>query len=115
MSLATLEGPATTAQLRAAIYGRLSKGELKALSTGDDEPQSATGRRTIIRLETQLAGCRQYVQDSGYRLDEQHVYTDVHSAEDLFQRPELTKLRAAVKQREVDVVVVYCVDRLVRD
>ena len=53
--MAIAEVPAGT--LRAALYVRLSKGEARALQ-GEGGPLSAVGHRTVIRIETQLYGCR---------------------------------------------------------
>jgi site-specific DNA recombinase len=64
-------------------------------------------------LETQAERCRVYASDHGYVTSA--VFTDVHSGGDLFVRPGLRQLREAVTRNEVDVVIVYALDRLTRD
>lgn len=78
----------------AAVYARVS--------TLDQEP------------ETQLRELRAYVERRGWRLEDPHVYVDkgVSGAKD--RRPALDRLMAAAKQRKVDVVVVWALDRLGR-
>jgi DNA invertase Pin-like site-specific DNA recombinase len=78
----------------AAVYARVS--------TLDQEP------------ETQLRELRAFVERRGWQLEEAHVYVDkgVSGAKD--RRPALDRLMAAAKQRKVDVVVVWALDRLGR-
>src|SRR5262249_44693792 len=51
----------------------------------------------------------------GYVVDEAHVYREVHTGTDLWERPKLTALREAIRRRAVDVVVVFAIDRLSRN
>lgn len=88
-----------SATLRAAIYTRVS-------TPGQEERSS---------LDTQLASCRQYADDRGYRFDETHLYREVHTGVELWERPALQRLRAAIRQRQIDVVIVHAIDRLARD
>ena len=87
-------------QRRAAIYVRVS--------TGQQEEEGSS-------LETQEERCRAFATERGYDLDEEHVYREVHTGVELWERPELTALREAVRRRDVDVVVAYAIDRLSRD
>ena len=85
---------------RAGIYVRVSTGK-----------QEETG----TSLDTQEAACRSYAIDHGYSIDEAHVYRETFSGVELWERPNLTRLREAIRHKDVDVVVVYAIDRLSRD
>ena len=85
---------------RAAIYPRVS-------TTGQEEDGTS--------LATQEARCREYAAQQGYEVDEAHVYREVHTGTELWERPQLTRLRNAVRRGEVDVVIAYAIDRLARD
>jgi site-specific DNA recombinase len=81
---------------RAAIYCRVStseQGENSSLGTQEDL-------------------CRQYVAGHGWIVD--RVYQEVHTGAELFERPQLTLLREAMRRQEFDVLVVYALDRLSR-
>ena len=88
------------AQPRAAIYVRVS-------TAGQEQDGTS--------LETQEAACRRYAAERGYTVDESHVYREVHTGVELWERPQLTRLREAIRRREVDLVVAYAIDRLARD
>lgn len=94
-SIQTESGPK-----RAALYPRVS---------------DPLGERDGTSLDTQEAGCRRYATAHGYVVDDAHVYRETHTGVELWQRPKLTALRAAIRAREVDVVIVYAIDRLARD
>ena len=85
--------------MRAAIYCRVS-------STGQEDNSS---------LETQEVACRAYAAEHGYVVVESHVYREVYSGAELWDRPKLSALRAAGRERAVNVVVCYAIDRLSRD
>ncbi|HEV2122581.1 MAG TPA: recombinase family protein [Chloroflexota bacterium] len=85
---------------RAAIYPRVS-------TKGQEEDGTSLG--------TQEQQCREYALRQGYVVDESHVYREVHTGTELWERPQLTKLREAIRARAIDVVVVYAIDRLSRD
>jgi site-specific DNA recombinase len=84
---------------RAALYSRVS------------DPKQKDG----TSLQTQEAACRKYAAEYGYTLDDAHVFVEVHTRTELWERPALTRLREAIRHREVDVVIVYAIDRLARD
>jgi hypothetical protein len=48
-------------------------------------------------------------------VDEQYIYRERHSAEEYYERPELTRLRADAKAHKFALVVVHSVERLARD
>ena len=48
-------------------------------------------------------------------MDEAHVYRDVYTGTELWERPHLTTLREAIRQRAITVVIAYAIDRLSRD
>lgn len=64
-------------------------------------------------LDTQREYSRKYAAARGYEVVA--VYQDVHSGYDLAERPQVTKLREAVRQGGVDVVIAHAVDRLARN
>lgn len=92
--------PSAPAQLRAAIYVRVS-------SKGQEEDGTS--------LETQEAACRAYALAHGYTVQDADVYREVYTGVELWERPQLTRLRDETRRRAVDVVVAYAIDRLARD
>jgi site-specific DNA recombinase len=104
--------PAAPVVPLAAIYVRVSsaaQAESKDTATSGDEPKQETS------LDTQLARCREYTTAHGYVVDEAHIYREVYTGVELWERPQLTRLREAVRNREVAAVVAYAIDRLARD
>ena len=85
---------------RAALYPRVS--------TGKQEEEGTS-------LGTQEAACRKYAAEHGYTVAEEHVYREVHTGTELWERPQLARMREAVRRRDVDVVVAFAIDRLSRD
>jgi len=83
--------------MRAAIYCRVS--------TEDQEREGTS-------LQTQLKGCLDYCQDKGY--DTGYRFSEAYSGLKL-ERPKLNELRDLVRSGQIDVIVVYCLDRLSRD
>ena len=81
----------------AAIYCRVS--------TEDQEREGTS-------LQTQLEACRQYCQNKGYEVA--YRYSEACSGLTL-DRPQLNELREIVRNEQIDVVVVYCLDRLSRN
>ena len=85
---------------RAALYVRVS--------TGKQEEEGTS-------LGTQEAACRKYAAEQGYVVAEEHVYREVHTGTELWERPQLAKMREAVRVRDVDAVIAFAIDRLSRD
>lgn len=88
------------AEKRAAIYVRVS-------TTGQEDEGTS--------LQTQEERSRAYVQEHGYTVPADGLFREVHSGADLKERPELSRLREALRSGRFDVVVAYAVDRLSRD
>ncbi|MDO8491349.1 MAG: recombinase family protein [Dehalococcoidia bacterium] len=63
-------------------------------------------------LQTQLEACMKYRQSKGY--DVAYCFSETYSGLSL-ERPELDKLRELVRNEQIDVLVVYCLDRLSRN
>lgn len=82
---------------RAAIYVRVS---------------SLQQEREGASLETQEAACRRYCLEEGWQVLEHQVYRETHKRSLLHERPLMTKLREAARERAFEMVVCYCVDRL---
>jgi len=83
-------------QPRAAIYTRVS-------SAGQEDNTS---------LGTQEAKCRELCSERGY--DVVGVFTDVHTGEDLIERPQLGGLLQEVRAGQYDVIITHAPDRLSR-
>ena len=81
----------------AAIYCRVST---------DNQEREGTS------LQTQLENCLTYCRGKGY--DVSYRFSEAYSGLSL-ERPELDKLRELVRTDQIDVIVVYCLDRLSRD
>jgi site-specific DNA recombinase len=81
----------------AGIYGRVST---------DNQESEGTS------LQTQLGGCLKYCQGKSY--DVRYRFSEARSGLSL-ERQELDKLRELVRAEAIDVVVVYCLDRLSRN
>jgi len=63
-------------------------------------------------LQTQLEACLKYCQSKNY--DVVYRFSETYSGLSL-ERPKLDELRELVRNGDIDVVVVYCLDRLSRD
>jgi len=83
--------------MKAAIYCRVS--------TEDQEREGTS-------LQTQLDACLAYCKQKGYQVARR--FTETYSGLTL-ERPKLTELRDLIQSNDIDVVVVYCLDRLSRD
>jgi len=83
--------------MNAAIYCRVST---------DDQEREGTS------LQTQLQACQKHCQDKGYALIK--TFSETWSGTNL-HRPQLTQLRDLVAAGKVDVIVIYCLDRISRD
>jgi len=83
-----------------AIYVRVS--------TGAQEEEGSS-------LETQEAGCRAFARENGLVIAEDHIYREVHTGVELWERPQMTRLREAVKRGKVGLIIAYAIDRLARD
>jgi len=83
--------------MKAAIYCRVS--------TEDQEKEGTS-------LQTQLEACLKHCQDKGY--DVAYRFSEAYSGLTL-DRPKLNELREMVRAGDINVVVVYCLDRLSRD
>lgn len=90
-------GGATPPRARAAIYVRVS----------------TAGQEDGTSLETQEAACRAHAVQQGYEVAA--VYREIHTGTDLWERPQLTALREAVRRHEVAAVIAHAIDRLSRD
>lgn len=81
----------------AAIYCRVS--------TEDQEREGTS-------LQTQLEACLKYCQEKGHQVTEQ--FTEIKSGLTL-DRPKLDALRDLVRDEQIEVVVIYSLDRLSRN
>ena len=83
--------------MKAAIYCRVS--------TEDQEREGTS-------VQTQLEACLAYCEQKGYEIARR--FTETYSGLTL-ERPKLTELRDLIRANDIDVLVVYCLDRLSRD
>lgn len=84
--------------MRAAIYARVST---------EEQAQN-------FSIEVQVTSLKQHCKDRGYRLSEQHVFVDPGFSGTTMNRPALRQLLAVAEAGEVDIVLVYRLDRLFR-
>ena len=83
----------------AAIYCRVS--------TEDQEREGTS-------LDSQLEACLRKADELGYEVPEEFIILETYSGLTL-GRPELPRLRQWVRDKEVDAVIGYTLDRLSRD
>jgi len=74
--------------------------------------RSEESEGTQYSLEYQEEQGRNFAADKGYQVDT--VYREVFTGKRLYERPELTKLRERVRNKEIDAVIVLDVYRLSR-
>jgi site-specific DNA recombinase len=82
---------------RATIYCRVST---------EDQGKEGTS------LQTQLEACLDYYQKKGYVVAKH--FSEAYSGLTL-DRPKLNELRDLIRTGDIDVIVIYCLDRLSRD
>ncbi|GAH81579.1 unnamed protein product, partial [marine sediment metagenome] len=85
--------------MRAAIYCRVS--------TEDQEREGTS-------LQSQLEACLKKAHELGYEVPEEFIILETYSGLTL-DRPKLPGLRQWVRDKEVDAVMGYTLDRLSRD
>ncbi len=85
--------------MKAAIYCRVS--------TEDQEREGTS-------LDSQLEACQDKAQGLGYEINDKYTVRETYSGLSL-DRPKLAELRQWVKDKEVDAVIAYTLDRLSRD
>jgi site-specific DNA recombinase len=95
-----LEMEQTGKPKRAAIYART------ATVKKEHEHNSLAG---------QIDGCTEYIMKQGYLLSQDHIYEEVFTGLQYEDRPAFTRLREAMKRHEIDVVIVYTLDRIARN
>jgi site-specific DNA recombinase len=83
--------------MNCAIYCRVST---------DDQEREGTS------LQTQLEACLDYCQKKGYAVARR--FSEAYSGLTL-DRPKLNELRDLIRTGDIDVIVIYCLDRLSRD
>jgi site-specific DNA recombinase len=84
---------------KVAIYCRVS--------TEDQEREGTS-------LDSQLKACQDKAQELGYEISDKYTIRETYSGLSL-DRPKLTQLRQWVRDKEVDAVIAYTLDRLSRD
>jgi site-specific DNA recombinase len=85
--------------MKGAIYCRVS--------TEDQEKEGTS-------LETQLEACLSKARELGYETSDKYTIREVYSGL-ILDRPKLTELRRWVRDKEVDAIIAYTLDRLSRD
>ena len=85
--------------MRAALYARVS--------TEDQEREGTS-------LQSQVEACKKLAQELGYDVPEGFIVTETYSGLSL-DRPRLDEVRQWVRDKEVDAVIAYTLDRLSRD
>jgi site-specific DNA recombinase len=83
--------------MRAAIYVRVS----------------SQGQADGASLPSQEAAARDYAERHGYTVA--HIYREVHTGTELYERPQMTLLREGLRAKQFDTIICHSVDRLSRD
>src|SRR5215213_5365612 len=63
-------------------------------------------------LDTQEAACRTFAEERGWEV--LVVEKDVHTGADLYGRPRLSAMRERIRNREIDILLAYALDRISR-
>lgn len=74
---------------------------------------STRGQEDNASLESQIAACRQFAEQKGFRVVNE--VKEVYSGAYLFDRPQLNELREKIRSEFYDALIIDCVDRLTRD
>ena len=77
------------------------------VSTEDQEREGTS-------LQSQLEACKKLAEEQGYDIQEEHIISETYSGLSL-DRPKLTELREWVRDKKVDAVIAFTLDRLSRD
>lgn len=101
--LVQLPGAVQTGPSRAAIYARVSTEKQRGREDDDK-----------LSLQDQEAGCRKLCQAKGYVVNEQYVVREVSSGDNV-HRPLLEEIYGAAKRGEIDLLVMYKVNRFARN
>ncbi len=83
--------------MKAGVYCRVST---------DNQEREGTS------LHTQLEACQKHCQTKGYQIAYQ--FSEAYSGLSL-ERPKLNEVRSLIRDKQIAVLVVYCLDRLSRD
>ncbi len=83
--------------MKAAIYCRVST---------DDQEREGTS------LKTQMKACLDYCHEKGYEISQR--FSEAYSGLTL-DRPKLRELQGLIRAGNIDVIVIYCLDRISRD
>ncbi len=85
--------------MKAAIYCRVST---------DNQEQEGTS------LDSQLEACLEKAKELGYETSDDYIISETYSGLSL-DRPKLSQVREWVRDKQVDAVIAYTLDRLSRD
>ncbi|MFC1861739.1 recombinase family protein [Chloroflexota bacterium] len=85
--------------MKAAIYCRVS--------TEDQEREGTS-------LQSQLEACKKLAQEQGYEAPEEFIFKETYSGLSI-DRPKLNEVRQYVREKRLDMVIAYTLDRLSRD
>lgn len=64
-------------------------------------------------LSSQETACRRYANQHGHNVVQ--VFQEIYTGTALWERPQLTALRERIRAGEIEVIIVYAVDRLSRN
>jgi DNA invertase Pin-like site-specific DNA recombinase len=65
-------------------------------------------------LPTQLRELLMRAKDEGVYVRPEHIFWEIHTGDELWERPELTRMRGLFESRPFDCVYFYAVDRFAR-
>src|SRR5262249_50082556 len=98
---------------RAALYPRVSS---KPQAKGSRLVGTAEAEAVETSLDTQLAAMERYANDRlPHPTQDLAVYPERPAGAELWERPQLTLLREAMRAGEIDALIAYSVERLSRE
>lgn len=98
--------------MRCALYLRVSSAQQGAGHAGKKKDTFERERYGLPRQDTE---CREYAEEKGWTILEEHVYQEVYTGARVRGRPELARLREAAKEKPFDVILVHELSRISRN
>src|SRR5215218_5744911 len=74
---------------------------------------SSAGQEDNSSLATQEAACRDYAAERGWKIA--GVYKEIFTGAELFDRPQLGRLRESVRAGEAEIILAHALDRVSRN
>ena len=98
---------------RAAVYVRCSSDEVRKGRT-DDKDKSEEAKRGYSP-ETQEEKIKSFAKNEGWEINEGSLYKDIGFSGGTEKRPDLQRLLKDARNKKIDVIIVYRMDRFFRN